>query len=72
MSQQQLARGGQALFKVRGKYLIRVIIIGAAIAWFQGSSVPFASTVANPAWCSACLGVASAGALASITPDGIA
>lgn len=71
MSQQQLARSGQALFKVRGKYLISLITIGAAIAWFQGSPVPFASVIANLARCSAWLGIALVGALASITPDGI-
>lgn len=72
MYQHELARSGQALFKVRGNYLIGVIVIGAVLAWRSGALGPFASAAANQAWFWASLAVASAGALVRIVTSGYA
>lgn len=72
MYQQELARSGEALFKVRGNYLISVIVIGAVIAYFSGVSGPFDSTAANQLWFWLSLGVGSAGALIRIVTSGYA
>jgi hypothetical protein len=58
-----LARSGEALFKVRGKFLKYVILAGAVVAYFHGSAGPFASAIANQAWFWLSFGVALAGAL---------
>lgn len=72
MYQQELARSGEALFKVRGNYLIGVILIGAAIAYGSGALGPFATPSANWAWFWLSLAVASAGALVRIVTSGYA
>lgn len=72
MYQQELARSGEVLFKIRGEYLITVIVIGAVIAYFLRAPGPFASTGANQLWFWASLGVASAGALVRIVTSGYA
>jgi protein-S-isoprenylcysteine O-methyltransferase Ste14 len=68
--QLELARSGQALFKVRGKYLKSVAIFSVIIAYFHGSIGPFSSDTANFAWFWLSLGVASAGALVRIVTSG--
>jgi hypothetical protein len=60
--QLELARSGEALFKVRGKYLKYVGILSVVIAYFNGAMGPFASDSANLVWFWAAFGVASAGA----------
>lgn len=59
MYQQELARSGEALFKVRGHYLTGVVVIGTAIAWFSGATGPFESDVANQFWFWVSLALAS-------------
>jgi protein-S-isoprenylcysteine O-methyltransferase Ste14 len=68
--QLELARSGDALFKVRGKYLKYVGILSVIIAYFHGSIGPFASVTANLAWFWLSLGVASSGALVRIVTSG--
>jgi protein-S-isoprenylcysteine O-methyltransferase Ste14 len=65
-----LARSGEALFKVRGKFLKYVILAGAVVAYFHGSAGPFASAIANQAWFWLSFGVALAGALVRIVTSG--
>lgn len=72
MYQQELARSGEALFQVRGNYLISVIIIGAVLAYSSGAVGPFSSQTANQAWYWTSLAVASAGALIRIVTSGYA
>lgn len=72
MYQQELARSGEALFKVRGHYLTGVVVIGAVIAWVSGAMGPFASAEANQLWFWISLAVASAGALIRIITSGYA
>jgi len=72
MYQQELARSGAALFKVRGKYLISVIAIGAVIAFLSGAIGPFATPSANLAWFWVSLGIAVAGALIRVVTSGYA
>lgn len=72
MYQQELARSGETLFKVRGNYLIGVIVVGAAIAYGSGALGPFAAPAANWAWFWLSLAVASAGALVRIVTSGYA
>jgi len=70
--QQELAASGEALFKVRGKYLDAVILLSVVIAYFHGAMGPFVSDSANLAWFWAAIGVASAGALVRIATSGYA
>jgi len=72
MYQLELARSGETLFKIRGKYLHFIVIIGAVIAYFSGALGPFASDSANLAWFWLSLCVASAGALIRIFTSGFA
>lgn len=72
MYQQELARSGAALFKVRGHYLTGVVIVGTAIAWFSGATGPFESGVANQIWFWASLAIALTGALIRIITSGYA
>ncbi|HHJ36460.1 MAG TPA: hypothetical protein ENJ87_11900 [Gammaproteobacteria bacterium] len=70
MYQQELVRSGEALFKVRGKYLDIVIVISVVVAYFQGTLGPFTSDTANQVWFWASLGVAFSGALVRIFTSG--
>ena len=70
--QLELARSGEALFKVRGKYLKYVGILSVVIAYFNGASGPFTGEIANLAWFWAAFGVASAGALLRLVTSGYA
>lgn len=72
MYQQELARSGKALFKIRGNYLIAVVVISAVIAYLSGSRGPFAADAANQAWFWLSLGVAAAGALIRVITSGYA
>lgn len=72
MRQLDLARSGEALFKVRGKFLKYVIVGGVAIAYFQGAVGPFVSAGANQAWFWLSFAVALAGALVRIVTSGYA
>jgi protein-S-isoprenylcysteine O-methyltransferase Ste14 len=68
--QLELARSGEALFKVRGKFLKYVGILSIAVAYFHGASGPFISASANTAWFLAAFGVAAGGALFRIVTSG--
>jgi protein-S-isoprenylcysteine O-methyltransferase Ste14 len=68
--QLELARSGEALFKVRGKFLKYVGILSVAVAYFNGASGPFSSDTANLAWFWAALAVACAGALLRVVTSG--
>jgi protein-S-isoprenylcysteine O-methyltransferase Ste14 len=68
--QLELARSGEALFKVRGKFLKYVGILSVAVAFFHGASGPFISDSANVAWFWAAFGVAAGGALLRIITSG--
>jgi protein-S-isoprenylcysteine O-methyltransferase Ste14 len=70
--QLELARSGEALFKVRGKYLKYVGILSVVIAYFNGASGPFSSEIANLAWFWTAFGVALAGALLRLVTSGYA
>lgn len=70
MYQQELARSGEMLFKIRGKYLRYIITVGAVIAYFSGKLGPFSSESANYAWFALSLCVALAGALIRIVTSG--
>jgi protein-S-isoprenylcysteine O-methyltransferase Ste14 len=70
--QLELARSGEALFKVRGKYLKYVGLLSVAIAFFVGASGPFNSETANLVWFWAAFGVASAGAVLRLVTSGYA
>jgi protein-S-isoprenylcysteine O-methyltransferase Ste14 len=72
MYQHELARSGEALFKVRGHYLTGLVVIGAVIAYVSGATGPFSSPAANQCWFWASLAVASAGALIRIVTSGYA
>lgn len=72
MYQHEMAASGQALFKIRGNYLISVIVIGALIAYCTRSLGPFADAGANLAWFWLSFGVAAAGALVRIVTSGYA
>ena len=43
MAQLDLAHSGEALFKVRGKFLAYTIVLGTVIAYFNGQIGPFAT-----------------------------
>jgi protein-S-isoprenylcysteine O-methyltransferase Ste14 len=70
--QLELAHSGEALFKVRGKYLKYVGILSVVIAYFNGAMGPFASDNANLVWFWAAFGVAFAGALLRLVTSGYA
>ncbi len=72
MYQHEMAASGRALFKIRGNYLISVIVIGALIAYCTRSLGPFADAGANLAWFWLSFGVAAAGALVRIVTSGYA
>ncbi len=66
----ELARSGEALFRVRGNYLISMIIVGAMIAFFSGATASFASTAASKAWYRVSPGVASDKTMIRIVTSG--
>lgn len=70
MYQQEFTRSGEALFKIRGKYLRALVIVSVAIAYFSGELGPFASDLANQIWFWISLGVASSGAIVRIFTSG--
>ena len=70
--QLELARSGEALFKVRGKYLKYLGILSVVIAYFVGAPGPFASESANMLWFCAALAVASSGAVLRLVTGGYA
>lgn len=72
MYQLELAHSGKALFHIRGNYLIAIIIIGTAIAYYLGATGPFESPSANQAWFWLSLTIASAGAIIRIITSGYA
>lgn len=72
MYQHELARSGEALFKIRGQYLLAVVLGGAAIAYTQRDLGPFASANADVVWFWLSLAVACAGALIRIVTSGFA
>jgi len=72
MYQHELARSGEALFKIRGHYLTAVVIGGAIIAYHSRTIGPFATESANQAWFWSSLAIAVAGALIRIITSGFA
>jgi protein-S-isoprenylcysteine O-methyltransferase Ste14 len=70
MPQLDLAHSGEALFKVRGKFLKYTIVGGAVIAYFHGQVGPFDSAGANQLWFVLSLAVAVSGALVRIVTSG--
>lgn len=72
MYQHEMAASGRALFKIRGNYLISVIVVGAVVAYFSRALGPFANADANLAWFWLSFGVAAAGAVLRIVTSGYA
>ncbi len=72
MHQLDLANSGEALFKVRGKFLGNMIVVGMVIAYFHGQIGPFDSDSANHLWFALSLGLALSGALVRIVTSGYA
>ncbi len=70
MHLQELAKAGEFLFKIRGKYLNLVIITSGLIAYLRQDSGPFDSAVGDRVWFWAAFAVASAGALFRIVTSG--
>lgn len=70
MYQHELARSGKALFKVRGNYLLAVVVISAVLAYHYRMLGPFASEAANQAWFWVSFAVAAGGALVRIITSG--
>lgn len=68
--QLELARSGEALFKIRGKYLGYVSGLSIVIAYFNGAMGPFSSDAANMAWFCVALAVAGAGAVLRLITSG--
>ena len=68
--QLELARSGEALFKVRGKYLKYVGILSVVIAYFVGAPGPFAGETANMLWFCLALAVALSGAVLRLVTSG--
>jgi protein-S-isoprenylcysteine O-methyltransferase Ste14 len=70
MYQTELARSGQALFKIRGHYINIIILVGIAVAYHVGRLGPFANENANLAWFWLSFAVAAAGALLRVYVNG--
>lgn len=70
MHLQELAKAGESLFKIRGRYLNYVIVTSGLIAYLRQDSGPFDSVNADRAWFAAAFIVASAGALFRILTSG--
>jgi hypothetical protein len=56
--QLELARSGDASFKINGKYLKYLGILAIAVACFNGAMGPFSGDVANLVWFCAAFAVA--------------
>src|SRR3546814_11719599 len=72
MYQDELARSCETLFKIRGNYLIALVLGSAAIAWLSRDLGPFDSSSADVAWFWLSLAVATAGALVRYVTSGYA
>ena len=72
MYQLELAQSGKRLFKIRGNYLVTIIIIGSVIAYLNRNTGPFDTANANQAWFWMSLVVAALGALIRIITSGYA
>ena len=72
MYQHELARSGEALFKIRGHCLTGIVVIGALIAYVVDDDGPFVSGVADQAWFWGSVAVAVIGALIRIVTSGFA
>tara|TARA_R110001599_G_scaffold353815_1_gene598815 strand:+ start:62246 stop:62989 length:744 start_codon:yes stop_codon:yes gene_type:complete len=70
--QLELARSGEALFRVRGKYLTYVGLLSVVIAYFVGAPGPFSSESANLVWFYLALAVACSGAVLRLVTSGYA
>lgn len=70
--QLDLARSGEALFKIRGKFLKYTILVGVVVAYFHGAIGPFDLVGANQEWFGMSLAVALTGALVHIVTSGYA
>ncbi|HFB65798.1 MAG TPA: hypothetical protein ENJ60_09695 [Aeromonadales bacterium] len=72
MYQQELARSGNFLFKIRGTYLSIVVVISVIIAYYYRSIGPFESHQLNEIWYWGGFVIASTGALVRIVTSGYA
>jgi protein-S-isoprenylcysteine O-methyltransferase Ste14 len=72
MYQLELAQSGKRLFKIRGNYLVTIIIIGSVIAYLNRSTGPFDTVSANQAWFWISFFVAALGAFIRIITSGYA
>lgn len=72
MYQQELTRSGEFLFKIRGKFLKRLVIITVVIAYFNEQLGPFVSDTANQMWFIGALAVAWSGAIVRFFTSGYA
>lgn len=70
--QLELARSGEALFRIRGKYLMLVGTLSVVIAYFVGAPGPFSSETANLVWFWVAFAVASSGAIVRVITSGYA
>lgn len=70
MFQQELARSGHKLFRIRGMYIHTVILIGIGVAWLVRAPGPFESAEANTAYFWFAFAVAAAGALLRMYTNG--
>jgi protein-S-isoprenylcysteine O-methyltransferase Ste14 len=70
--QLELARSGEALFKIRGKYLSLVCLLSVIIAYWTASPGHISSDGAYQLWFLAAIVVASAGAIWRIVTSGYA
>lgn len=70
MHQLDLASSGEALFKIRGKFLKYTILVGVVVAYFHSAIGPFDSAGANQIWFGVSLAIALGGALVRIVTSG--
>jgi protein-S-isoprenylcysteine O-methyltransferase Ste14 len=70
--QLELARSGETLFKIRGKYLSLVCLLSASIAYLAESPGQISSDSAYQLWFCAAIATASAGAILRIVTSGYA
>lgn len=72
MLDEELARTGQMLFKVRGEYIYVVIGFGVVAAYLNRAPGPFADDLYNAIWFAVGLVVASTGLLIRVLTHGFA
>lgn len=72
MYQQELARSGNFLFKIRGTFLSIVVVLSVIIAYYRHVLGPFASEQWNMIWYWGGFAIAFAGALVRIVTSGYA